>query len=48
LLTLGGACDDGLPMPHPDLLIWAVIGLALIALWPIRRWIRSRYDRDDG
>jgi hypothetical protein len=34
-------------MPDPGLLIWAFIALAVIALWPIRRWMRSRYDRDD-
>jgi hypothetical protein len=34
-------------MPDPSLLIWGVIAIAVIVLWPIRNWIRSRYDRDD-
>ena len=32
-------------MPDPDLVIWGLIAIAVVLLWPIRRWIRSRYDR---
>jgi hypothetical protein len=34
-------------MPDPTILIWGLIALALILLWPIRRWMRWRYDRDN-
>lgn len=34
-------------MPDPSLIIWGVIAIAVVLLWPIRNWIRSRYDRDD-
>lgn len=33
-------------MPDPTLIIWGVIAIAVVLLWPIRNWIRSRYDRD--
>lgn len=29
------------------MLIWGLIAVAVVVLWPIRNWIRSRYDRDD-
>ena len=35
-------------MLNPDLLIWGVIAIAVVLLWPIRNWARSRYDRDRG
>lgn len=38
-------------MPDPFWLILAIIAIATIALWPIRQWIASRYDRgaaDEG
>jgi len=36
-------------MPDPVLLIWGLIAIAVILLWPVRKWIESRYDRDgDG
>jgi hypothetical protein len=31
----------------PTLLIWGLIAVAVVLLWPIRNWIRSRYDRDN-
>lgn len=34
-------------MPDPSLIIWGAIAIAVVVLWPIRNWIRSRYDRDD-
>ena len=34
-------------MPDPTLIIWAIIAVAVVLLWPIRNWIRSRYDPDD-
>jgi hypothetical protein len=34
-------------MPDPTLFIWGLIAVAVVLLWPIRNWIRSRYDRDD-
>ncbi len=33
-------------MPDPTLLIWGLIAIAVVLLWPICNWIRSRYDRD--
>jgi hypothetical protein len=34
-------------MPDPSLLIWAVLAIAVVVLWPLRNWIRSHYDRDE-
>ncbi len=34
-------------MADPTLVIWALIAVGVVLLWPIRNWIRSRYDRDD-
>lgn len=34
-------------MPSPDILIWGAIAILAILLWPIRNWMRRRYDRDD-
>jgi len=33
-------------MPDPTLIIWGLIAVAVVLLWPIRNWIRSRYDRE--
>ena len=34
-------------MADPTMLIWGLIAVAVVLLWPIRNWIRSRYGRDD-
>lgn len=33
-------------MPSPDVIIWGLIAIAVVLLWPIRNWMRRRYDRD--
>ena len=33
-------------MPNPDVVIWGLIAIAAILLWPIRNWMRKRYDSD--
>lgn len=35
-------------MPDPVLFVWGLIAIAVILLWPVRKWIESRYDRDGG
>ena len=40
------ACGYHRSMPDPTLIIWGLIAVAVVVLWPIRNWIRSRYDRD--
>ena len=31
-------------MPSPDLIIWGLIAIAAVLLWPIRNWMRRRHD----
>ena len=33
-------------VPSPDMIIWGLIAIAVVLLWPIRNWTRRRYDRD--
>ncbi len=37
----------GRGMPSPDIVIWGVIAILAVLLWPLRQLMRRRYRRDE-